>query len=225
VTRATRRRALLVGSILVAAAIELAAARGGGRGGGGRAGGGYYRGGAAAGGSLGQGRSPGGANRGGFSSQGPAASGSFAGRQPSGGVGSGGYVGGGQQIDRDALAQQQRERFGRLGPPEAADGRRQDQPAVGQEYTGQRREDWQDYAGDHDDGYPAHPVAAGVLVGAAAGAAAAAVATPPYWTLDCVPTTVVVGGITYYQCGSAWYVRAYSGGDVAYTMVNPPAGY
>jgi len=54
---------------------------------------------------------------------------------------------------------------------------------------------------------------------------AAAVAALPNWTLPCTPTTVVVGSTTYYQCGSAWYIRAYSGGDVAYTMVNPPAGY
>ena len=65
-------------------------------------------------------------------------------------------------------------------------------------------------------------VAAGAAVGAAVGAAAAA---PPYWTIPCAPTTVVVGSTTYYQCGSAWYVRVYSGGDVAYTMVSPPAGY
>ena len=46
---------------------------------------------------------------------------------------------------------------------------------------------------------------------------------PPNWTLDCDPATVVVGGTTYYQCGSAWYVRVYRGGEIAYTMVNPPA--
>ena len=39
------------------------------------------------------------------------------------------------------------------------------------------------------------------------------------------PTPVVVGATTYYQCGATWYVQAYSGGDVAYTIVNPPPGY
>jgi len=53
----------------------------------------------------------------------------------------------------------------------------------------------------------------------------AAAAAPPYWTLPCTPATVVVGGTTYYQCNGAWYIRVYSGGDVAYTMTNPPAGY
>ena len=38
-------------------------------------------------------------------------------------------------------------------------------------------------------------------------------------------TTVTVAGSTYYQCGSAWYVRAYSGGEISSVMVNPPVGY
>jgi hypothetical protein len=65
-------------------------------------------------------------------------------------------------------------------------------------------------------------VAAGVAVGAAVGAAAAA---PPGWTIACTPTTVVIGATTYYQCGSAWYTRGYSGGDVTYVIVNPPPGH
>jgi len=52
-----------------------------------------------------------------------------------------------------------------------------------------------------------------------------AVETPPSWTLDCEPNVIILGSTTYYQCGSAWYVRVYRGGDVAYTMVNPPPGY
>ena len=40
-----------------------------------------------------------------------------------------------------------------------------------------------------------------------------------------MPTVVVVSGTTYYRCDSGWYVRVYSGGEIAYTMVNPPAGY
>jgi hypothetical protein len=49
--------------------------------------------------------------------------------------------------------------------------------------------------------------------------------TPPWWTLDCTPTVIDLGDTTYYQCGSAWYVRVYSNGEVAYVMVNPPPGY
>jgi len=185
----------------------------------------------AAGGSFGQGRPAGGAGRGGFSAQGAAASGSIGGGQPSGGLGGGGTAGGGQ-VDREALAQRQNERFGRLGPPDAGrQEQRQEQRAAAREdhqaYATNRREDWQDYADDHYDEHGYYPgTAAAVAAGAAVGAAAgAAVATPPYWTLSCTPTTVVVGGTTYYQCGSAWYIRAYSGGEVSYSMVNPPAGY
>src|SRR4029077_3933416 len=67
--------------------------------------------------------------------------------------------------------------------------------------------------------------AVGALAVGAVAAGAAAVASPPGWTQACTPTTVSVGGTTYYQCGSAWYTRAYGGGDVAYVMSNTPPGY
>ncbi len=223
--RAPRRMMVGVAAVLVAAAVGGGIARGRGGGGGARGGarGGFNRTGAAAGGSFGQGRPARGVERGGFSNRRPAAVGDFAGQQPSGGFGGGGNVGGGQQIDRSEVAQRQRERFGRLGPPDGGAPQRQDR----QDNATHRREDWQDYADDHwDEHHDDHPgVAAGVVAGAAVGAAVAAATTPAYWTLSCVPTTVVVGGTTYYQCGSAWYVRVYSGGDVAYFMTNPPAGY
>jgi hypothetical protein len=44
--------------------------------------------------------------------------------------------------------------------------------------------------------------------------------TPPSWTLDCEPNVIILGSTTYYQCGTAWYIRVYRGGDIAYTMVN-----
>jgi hypothetical protein len=227
VTHVRRRGILWAGGIVVAVAVTVAAGRGGGGiGAGGRTGGGggYNRGGVAAGGSFGQGRVAGG----GFSARGPAASGSFAGRQPSAGTAAGGSLGGRQQADSEALAQGQSERFGRLGPPAGGvDVQRRAQGDAHQQYAGSRREDWQDYANDHSDEHDDYPgTATAVAVGAAVGAAVGVAATAPaYWTLSCMPTTVVVGGTTYYQCGSAWYVRVYSGGDVAYTMVNPPAGY
>jgi hypothetical protein len=235
--------------LVVLAAADIAA-RGSGRGGGARAGGGgFSRGGAAAGGSFGQGRAAAGrVPRGAYRRQGPAASGTFEGRSSRGyeGAYAGGEVGPGgsaPQFDREAVAQQQRERFGRLGPAEgpregAAAGARQDAMAERQEerqerrdearqewqsYDQSRREAWQDYADDHDDdrvygyhggGYYAYGTAV-----------AAAGAIPPDWTLACTPAVVVVGATTYYRCGTAWYVRAYSGGEIIYTMVNPPAGY
>ena len=35
---------------------------------------------------------------------------------------------------------------------------------------------------------------------------------------------MALGGTIYYVCGSDWYIRAYSDGDVVYTMVPPPTG-
>ena len=204
-TGATRRAAVWVAALVFATAGDVAA-RGGGRGGGGR-GGGFSRGGAAAGGSLGQGRRAGGTQRGGYyNTHGPAASGTFEGRSN------------GERREQYQQNAEQRQQ------------QRNEAREDWQNYGTNRREDWQDYADDHDDDHyhdgAEYPYGAAVVAGAAVGAAlGAAVAPPPYWTLDCTPTTVVVGATTYYQCGSAWYVRAYSGGDVAYTMVNPPAGY
>jgi hypothetical protein len=75
------------------------------------------------------------------------------------------------------------------------------------------------------DGSPVNAEDVVVAAGAAVGAAAGAAAAQPYYSLPCTQATVVVGGTTYYQCGSTWYIRAYSGGKVAYTIVNPPPGY
>jgi hypothetical protein len=46
-----------------------------------------------------------------------------------------------------------------------------------------------------------------------------------FGAMSCNPTIVVVGGVTYNQCGGAWYQRAYRGGSVTYVVVNAPAGY
>src|SRR5262249_58076472 len=99
-----------------------------------------------------------------------------------------------------------------------------------QKHANNRREDWQDYADDHDyyggyygPGYYggwgyAGTAAAAAAAGAAVGAAAGYAAAQPSYSLPCAgPATVVVGNTNYYQCGSTWYIRAYSGGEVAYT--------
>jgi hypothetical protein len=207
------RAAVWVAALLIATTGGDVNARGGGRGGGGfaRGGGGFSRGGVAAGGSFGQGRVGSGRSRG----QGPAASGSFAGRSD--------YYRG-EQGEGATGDWQQRQDQRQQARQERRDQAREDW----QSSDGNRREDWQDYADDHEgDRYYGdasdYPYGAAVVAGAAVGAAVATV--PPYWTLDCVPNTVILGSTTYYQCGSAWYVRIYSGGNVAYTMVNPPAGY
>jgi len=40
--------------------------------------------------------------------------------------------------------------------------------------------------------------------------------------LPCNPTTKVVKGVTYYQCGSNWYTQAYGSTGVIYMPVPPP---
>ena len=52
----------------------------------------------------------------------------------------------------------------------------------------------------------------------------AALTASTFRSLSCTPTTVVVGSVTYYQCGSSWYNRAYQGGQVTYIVVSPPPG-
>jgi len=194
-------RVAIVLSVLAIALATDVAARGGRGGGGGR---GFARGGVAAGGSFGQ-RAPmrGGAhNR--YDRQGPVASGTFAGRSS-------------DRVDR----RQERRDDRRGGRDEA----REDW----QEHADERREDWQSYGAGgayyYDYGYGGEPYYAEEEVVVDGDGAETPVEMPPSWTLDCEPNVIILGTTTYYQCGSAWYVRVYRGGDIAYTMVNPPAGY
>jgi hypothetical protein len=43
--------------------------------------------------------------------------------------------------------------------------------------------------------------------------------------LSCTRTTVVVGNVTYTQCGTHWYQPQYAGGNVTYIVVNAPPGH
>lgn len=59
---------------------------------------------------------------------------------------------------------------------------------------------------------------------AAAGAAAltaAAIGSVAY-SLPAGCGAVVIGGVSYYQCGSAWYQPQYVGGSTQYVVVDPP---
>ena len=49
-----------------------------------------------------------------------------------------------------------------------------------------------------------------------------ALAISAFRALSCATSTVVMDGVTYYRCGSTWYNRAYSGGNVTYVVVIPP---
>jgi hypothetical protein len=67
----------------------------------------------------------------------------------------------------------------------------------------------------------ARPVArAAVVTGAAV--ATAAVVGSVVATLPPHCTSMVVGGVAYQQCGSAWYQPRYAGSQVTYVVVNPP---
>ena len=66
-----------------------------------------------------------------------------------------------------------------------------------------------------------HPIAAGVAVGTAAAVTAAAIGSVVY-SLPPSCTSVIVSGISYQQCGSAWYQPQYAGSNVTYVVVNPP---
>ncbi len=97
-----------------------------------------------------------------------------------------------------------------------------------QDYAKGAREDWQDYHGDWDDWNHWGPwgyAASGAAVVAGAYAAGTIISAASYSALPCTPTTVVVNGMSYSQCGSTWYQPAYSGGNVNYVVVNPPMGY
>ncbi|MBE2260122.1 MAG: hypothetical protein IAE88_14770 [Rhodobacteraceae bacterium] len=74
---------------------------------------------------------------------------------------------------------------------------------------------------DVDVNYRHHPVATGVAVGAAVAVTAAVVGSivrtlPP----NCTP--YAYAGVTYQQCGGAYYQPQYSGSSVTYVVVDPP---
>lgn len=84
----------------------------------------------------------------------------------------------------------------------------------------QAREDRQDFVEDEwdDHYYRGYGYGSAVVVGAAVGATYVA-------TLPCSTTVVIVGGTSYYQCGSTWYSRGSQGGSVVYVVTSAPAGY
>jgi hypothetical protein len=67
-----------------------------------------------------------------------------------------------------------------------------------------------------------HPVARGVTAGVAAGVATSIALGTRVAVLPAGCTTIVAGGITYSQCGSAWYQPYYSGDTVQYVVVGSP---
>lgn len=93
---------------------------------------------------------------------------------------------------------------------------------------------------DWDDDWDHSDAAAGFVVGAAAGAlvnealqpdvqftevtalTTSAPAPVAVTSLPCSPASSLVGGVTYYRCGSTYYVQAYAQGGLLYVPVAPP---
>jgi hypothetical protein len=110
---------------------------------------------------------------------------------------------------------------------ESRQGYGQQQQESRQSYGQQQQQSRQNYADNYDDyhhggGYypsTAGAYAAGVVTGAVVGSAITAAS---YNAMSAPKTTVVVGGVTYYQVGSTWYQPVYQGSSVTYIVVNPP---
>ena len=79
-----------------------------------------------------------------------------------------------------------------------------------------------------DRGRLDHPVAAGAVAARAVdnrrdyyGGGGGAF----YAELPCSSSETYVDGVTYYACGTTYYVQSYSGGSVVYVPSSPPPGY
>jgi hypothetical protein len=66
-----------------------------------------------------------------------------------------------------------------------------------------------------------HPIGAAAAIGTAAAITAAAIGSVAY-SLPSSCTVVVVGGISYEQCGNTWYQPQFMGSETTYIVVNPP---
>lgn len=81
-----------------------------------------------------------------------------------------------------------------------------------------------DYHGGYGYGYGGccyHPVATAAAVTATAVVTSAVIGSIVY-SLPPSCSAVYVNGITYQQCGSAWYQPQFSGGSTTYVVVNAP---
>jgi len=72
-----------------------------------------------------------------------------------------------------------------------------------------------------DDDHHSHPVATAAAVAAAAAVTAAVVGSIVH-SLPPACTAVLVNGVTYQNCGGAWYQPQYAGTTIQYVVVNPP---
>ena len=77
------------------------------------------------------------------------------------------------------------------------------------------------YGGYYGGGCCYHPAATAAAVTAASVATAAVVGSMVH-TLPPSCSAVVVGGVSYQHCGSAWYQPQIASGSTTYVVVNPP---
>ena len=91
-----------------------------------------------------------------------------------------------------------------------------------QDYRDKARDEWIEAGDNHWGGgwndWDEHPIGTGLAVGAAMAVGSA------FNSMTC-PAPVIINGAYYYNCGGAWYSRAYQGGSVTYIVVNAPPGY
>lgn len=74
---------------------------------------------------------------------------------------------------------------------------------------------------DYDVDNHWHPVARAAAFTAGAALTAAAIGSVVY-SLPPSCTSTTVSGVTYQQCGSAWYQPQFAGTSVSYVVVSPP---
>jgi hypothetical protein len=96
--------------------------------------------------------------------------------------------------------------------PDVADRRQVDRPDE-PDRVQERRENRRDYYDDRRD--DRRQFARGVRYSSV------------WWTSNSCRQTVIVvqDGYSYYQCNGAWFGRTYYGGEVTYTVIDPPQGY
>jgi hypothetical protein len=126
------------------------------------------------------------------------------------------------RTERQGTRQEQRTERQGTRQEQRTDRQGQRQTAVNEAYDN-RYHDHDDWDDDWDDYWGAAAVGAAVAV--TAYAIGTTITASAFAALPCTSTTIVAGGVTYYQCGTTWYQPAYSGGGVTYVVVNPPAGY
>jgi hypothetical protein len=79
-----------------------------------------------------------------------------------------------------------------------------------------------------DSGHRDHPVAAGAVAARAVDNRRDNVVVGggvSYAELPCSRSETYVDGVTYYACGTTYYVQSYSGGSIVYVPSPPPPGY